>query len=98
MLFHRLFWDFQEDVGNWGDTTFPNSNQQSIIAHLKKEVVELSENNNPVEVADCLLLLLYHAHKGGYDLFQEAQKKFEIVKTRKWGKPDKDGVVEHIRE
>ncbi len=89
---------FQDEVGNWADKTFPGSTANSVLAHFKKEVIELCESQEPEEAADCFILLLHHAHKCGYDLMIEAFKKFEIVKTRKWGKPDKDGIVEHIEE
>ena len=91
-------WDFQEEVGNWGESIFGKSSQNSVVAHLKREVKELAESHEPDEAADCFLLLLHHAHKGGYDLFKEAQKKFGIIQQREWGKPDKDGVTEHLKE
>lgn len=88
---------FQREVGEWGSATFPDGTPDSVVAHLKKEVNELAESHDPEEAADCLLLLLHHAHKCGYDLMIEAFKKFKINKTRTWGTPDRDGVVEHIR-
>jgi NTP pyrophosphatase (non-canonical NTP hydrolase) len=90
--------NFQTEVGEWGDATFAGSTENSVVAHLKKEVNELAESHDPEEAADCLLLLLHHAYKCGYDLMIEAFKKFETNKKRRWGRPDKDGVVEHIRE
>jgi hypothetical protein len=34
-----------------------------------------------------------------YEKFTKTiQEKFEVVKTRKWGEPDEDGVVLHIKE
>lgn len=52
------------------------------------------------EIADCQLLLLdIAAHMGfGVDIIISAcRSKHEINKSRKWGKPDANGVVEHIR-
>ena len=88
---------FQRNVGEWGNVTFPKGTPDSLVAHLRKEMEELAETHSPEEGADCFLLLLHHAHRCGYDLMIEAFKKFEINKWRKWGKPNKDGVVEHIR-
>lgn len=88
---------FQDKVGEWGNYTFPRGTPDSIVTHLKKEVEELAESHDPAEAADCFLLLLQHAHRCGYDLAAEAIKKFEINKNRKWGIPDAEGVVEHIR-
>jgi hypothetical protein len=90
--------NFQTIVGERGDAVFPGGTPDSVVAHLKKEVEELAESHNPEEAADCLLLLLHHAHRCGYDLMIEAFKKFEINKKRKWGEPDESDVVEHIRE
>ena len=53
--------------------------------------------NTRSEAADCLLLLMHHAHKSGYSLQRAARDKFEMLKTRTWGEPDEQGVVEHVR-
>ena len=88
--------DLQFAIGTWGNETFPSATPDSIVVHLGREVVELSESHAPEEGADCLLLLFHHAHKCGYDLLAEARKKFEINRDRKWGKADEHGVVEHV--
>lgn len=52
------------------------------------------------EVADCQLLLLDIAAHMGFDvnvILCASRSKHEINKSRKWGKPDVNGVVEHIR-
>ena len=87
---------FQWTVGAWQTETFPNATKESRIAHLKKEVKELAIYHLPEEAADCLLLLLGHAYVCGYDLLEEAKRKLEINRNRKWGEPDHEGVVEHI--
>lgn len=54
-----------------------------------------------MEFADCFILLLNTASKCGFtmqELTDCAIEKMEINKNRKWGKPDKDGIVEHIRK
>ena len=91
--------DLQKEAGGWANKTFGKSQTVTgVINHLVKEVYELKDSNEPEEAADCLLLLFQLAHEGGYDLIQEAQKKHKINLKRKWGKPDKYGVIEHIRE
>ena len=89
--------EFQKQVGEWADRTFPQSNNGTITEHLRREVIELTESNEPVEAADCFLILLHHAHKNGYDLLSEAKDKFHTVQSREWGNPDAMGVVEHVR-
>jgi NTP pyrophosphatase (non-canonical NTP hydrolase) len=88
---------FQEEVGEWGNKTFPKNTPDTIVNHLCREVLELAEGHDPEEAADCFLLLLHHAHRGGYSLLKEARKKHEINKIRTWGEPDEFGVVQHVR-
>lgn len=52
-----------------------------------------------MEYADCFMLLLDSAHHFGLTaekLIKLTREKLEINKQRKWGKPDANGVVEHI--
>lgn len=91
------FWSLQYDIGEWSDKTFPNSTTQTIIAHLKREVAELEASGAGSELADCFLLLLHYAHKRKLHSYQEILDKHEVNKKRKWGKPDAEGVVEHLR-
>lgn len=90
--------DIQQRIGKWADKQFPQSTNNSIFKHLAKEVKELSKSSSSEEAADCLMILLHFAHRNGFDIYAESLRKLEINKTRKWGKPDKDGVVEHIKE
>lgn len=53
------------------------------------------------EYADCFILLLDSASHFGlteYAIKVLVKKKLEINKKRKWCKPDKHGVIEHIKE
>ena len=53
------------------------------------------------EYADCFMLLLDSAHHFGYtaeNLIECTKAKLEINKLRKWGTPDENGVVEHIKD
>jgi len=91
--------NLQKEVGAWANKVFGKSQTTiGVINHLIKEVCELRDSNAPDEAADCLLLLFQHAHEQGYDLIEEAKKKHQINLKRKWGKPDKYGVIEHIRQ
>lgn len=52
------------------------------------------------ELADCFLLLLDCTAHIGFSvqsLMLLASEKHEINKKRQWGKPDANGVVEHIK-
>lgn len=53
------------------------------------------------ELADCFLLLLDSAKHFGMDaddLINVSRAKLNTNKKRKWGIPDENGVVEHIKE
>lgn len=90
--------DIQHEVGTWGDRTFPASTSNSVIAHFLREVKEFVDEPSPEEAADCLILLLHHAHKNGYSLNRALKDKFAVNRARTWGMPDAQGVVEHVRE
>lgn len=92
--------ELQKAVGIWQNETFGYlSTAEAKFAHLKKEVKELGENlDDPIEAADCVLLILGIAECKGYSLWDALQTKFEINKNRKWGLPDADGSVQHIEE
>lgn len=95
-----------KQIKQWQEETFPNANPLSKIAHLKEEILEVEEaisNNLPSkksEYADCFLLLFGAAASDGLtydDICQAIDDKMEINKSRKWGKPNKLGVVNHIK-
>jgi NTP pyrophosphatase (non-canonical NTP hydrolase) len=53
------------------------------------------------EYADCMMLLLDSAHHFGMNaerLLYVTKQKLEKNKKRKWGNPDCNGVIEHIRQ
>jgi NTP pyrophosphatase (non-canonical NTP hydrolase) len=85
---------FQREVGEWGNTTFPQSTPNTIIAHLTDEVEEIRgelargvgriDANIAEEAADCYMLLLHLAHRIGFDLAEAARSKFESNKKRTW--------------
>lgn len=94
-----------EAITAWQKETFPKATPLSKIEHLLQEVQELKEdiiNNNPnrrLEYADCILLIFGAAHADGFDynqIINLIEEKFTINKNRKWGKPDENGVVNHI--
>jgi NTP pyrophosphatase (non-canonical NTP hydrolase) len=53
------------------------------------------------EFADCFMLILDAASHFGLtadELMDFTSRKLEINKNRKWGEPDENGVVRHIKE
>lgn len=96
---------FKEIIA-WQKETFSQATAFSKIQHLKEEIEELSIDvaidgiDKRLEFADCFLLLFGAAASDGMtyeDICQAIHEKFEINKARKWGEPDKIGVVKHIK-
>ncbi len=72
------------------------------LHHLKKEIEETIESGDAEEYADCLLLLCdsfrkRHPELDADDLIEIAYQKIKTCRQRKWGDPDENGVIEHIR-
>jgi NTP pyrophosphatase (non-canonical NTP hydrolase) len=73
----------------------------SIIAFNLSTDKNAAENAHDLimEYADCMMLLLdsvSHSKITAAALMRAVKEKLEINKKRKWGNPDKNGVVEHI--
>lgn len=102
------------EIGLWSELTFSHQNSISKLHHLQKEVAELinaigqapsepDKKNEEVhlEFADCFILLLDAARKQGFtaqNILDAIVDKMDINKSKKWGKPDENGVMEHIRD
>lgn len=96
-----------EEIASWQKKTFGAATAMSKLAHLADELVELSDDlisNNPgkrLEFADCFILLFGAASADGMsydDIIKAIDDKMAINYNRKWGQPNKLGVVNHIRE
>lgn len=95
-----------KEITAWQKETFGEATALSKIEHLKQEIEELSidiifkSSEKHLEFADCFFLLFGAAAADGMtyeDICNAIQEKFEINKARKWGKPDANGVVNHIK-
>lgn len=97
-----------EQFHEWQVETFKNATPISKLKHLEQEVIELiieltdsaDEEKIKSEYADCFALLFGSARARGYtmqDIADFLLAKLEVNKRRKWGKPDENGVVNHIK-
>jgi len=95
------------DITEWQQKTFGKATPLSKIAHLAKELEELVSDlksgnpNKRKEFADCFILLFGAAQSDGMsydDICNAIDEKMVINKNRKWGEPDKDGVVNHVKD
>lgn len=96
-----------EAITIWQKETFGQATPLSKIAHLAEElqelVLDLQENapDRRLEYADCFLLLFGSAAADGMsyeDICNCIEEKMVINRARKWGKPQANGVVNHIKE
>lgn len=95
------------DQSEWSQATFGSDAERGpmgALKHLEKEARECQEAiGTPelkTELADCLLLLLDAARRGGIrpmQLVEAAQEKMVINRSRTWPKPTSDEPVEHVR-
>jgi NTP pyrophosphatase (non-canonical NTP hydrolase) len=96
------------EVTQWQRETFPNATSLSKLHHLNEEIKELFDaislahgyDATRLEFADCFLLLFGAAKAYGMsydDIVKCIDDKMEICRKRKWGKPDENGVVKHIK-
>lgn len=99
-------------ITEWQKETFRQATSGSKIAHMAQELSELyaeihhgnaSERaeQRRLEFADCFILLFGAAASDGMsyeDICAAIEDKMTINYKRKWGKPDENGVVNHVRE
>lgn len=87
------------EVTEWQRRTFVHRTPHSIATHLLREARELQAEPHALEeLADVQLLLFGLADELGVNLAQVVRRKLERNKSRTWGTPDADGVVEHVAE
>ena len=99
---------FLNDMHQWQLKTFGKATPVSKLHHLKEEINELIEDLEKGkdvafikhEYADAFFLLFGSLYVYGFEikhLLGWMKAKLEINKIRKWGKPNKNGVVNHIK-
>lgn len=87
------------EINEWAAVTFPFRTAASVAEHLRREAHELAEAPlDPEEMADVFILLANLWKLTGVDLPCAVAAKLAKNRARKWGKPDAQGVVEHVRE
>jgi NTP pyrophosphatase (non-canonical NTP hydrolase) len=72
-----------------------------IVDNFSHDEFMNNQNKIKMEFADCFILLLDSAHHFNItaeQLINLSREKLGVNKARKWGKPDINGVVEHIKD
>lgn len=92
-------------ITKWQQETFGQATVTSKLKHLLQEIRELSSAETDPEIrmefADCFILLFGAAASYGlsYDeICGIIEAKHQININRQWGKPDPDGVVNHLKK
>ena len=89
---------FQAEVTKWAQRTFPHHTPPALLAKLRQETSEvLAEPNDLQEAADVFIVALVICGWQGVSLLDVARRKMAINRARRWGEPDAQGVVEHVR-
>lgn len=97
----RRFWLNQKE---WSERVFgasPARGPDGALKHLKREVQEaMKKPKDLIEYADMMHLVFDACRRAGYnydDLVDACYAKLALnVKGRTWGKPDAEGVCEHV--
>lgn len=93
-------------ITEWQRQTFGESTTLAKLAHLDEELTELVSDviskspNKRLEFADCFILLFGAAAVDGMDfedICEAIHEKMAINYKRTWGKPNENGVVNHIK-
>ncbi len=97
--------DLVENQSQWSQATFGTDIERGplgALKHLEKEAREAQENStDPMEYADCLLLILDASRRAGIkpmQLIEHAQKKMAVNRSRHWPQTAADEPTEHNRE
>lgn len=98
---------YQARIGGWNLEVFGGPERsRPTMKHLLREACELDvalsvADCKPTddvrhEAADVAILLLALCERVGFSLAKAIDEKMAINEKREWGKPDAEGVVEHI--
>lgn len=98
----------EKQIIEWQAVTFPQSAPQGVYTHLTREFIEFiyayteepEKNISYIkkELADIFILSVSLANHLGFSMTDAIANKMTVNKLRKWGKPDADGVIEHVRD
>lgn len=94
------------EIAGWQKKKFgKNRDKKGTLLHIKKEIDELiqdfeegaSADRQGLEVADIIILLVQFCDLQDINMVCAVAAKFVENKARKWHKPDKNGVITHVK-
>lgn len=85
------------DIYQWAESTFPARTDTSMFLKMFKELGELIDApDDPMEVADVLIMVLDYARRKNIDVASAITQKLAINRQRKW-KINPDGTMSHVK-
>ena len=90
--------ELQADIAQWADGLNPDRTALSLIAKMLEELGELiasERQDDPLELADVLILALDLAHIQGIDLADAVVRKMRVNRARTWRIAD-NGAMSHV--
>jgi NTP pyrophosphatase (non-canonical NTP hydrolase) len=90
--------ELQAEIADWANQLNPNRTALSLIAKMLEELGELiasDRQDDPLELADVLILALDLAHIKQIDLALAVQAKMQINRQRQWRIAD-NGAMTHV--
>ena len=90
--------ELQADIAQWADQLNPDRTALSLIAKMLEELGELiasERQDDPLELADVLILALDLAHIKTIDLVDAVQRKMRVNRSRVWRIAD-NGAMSHV--
>lgn len=90
--------ELQADIAQWADQLNPDRTALSLIAKMLEELGELiasERQDDPLELADVLILALDLAHIKNIDLVDAVQRKMRVNRSRVWRIAD-NGAMSHV--
>lgn len=88
----------QAEIALWADQLNPDRTALSLIAKMLEELGELiasERQDDPLELADVLILALDLAYIQDIDLADAVMRKMSINRARKWRIAD-NGAMSHV--
>ena len=85
------------DVFKWQKFQFPDKTKEGVLKHLKDEMQEFIDSEDPEELADVFIMMLAYFDINKLDLAHTTWQKLLVNFDRDWPeKPNADGVYPHI--
>ena len=92
--------DLMKDVVDWADAVPALEDRKPVGALTKlvmEEIPELLQNQeDEMEFADVLILVLDYAWLSGIDPEKAVLKKLDVLRKRKWAANPDTGIVSHV--